>query len=86
MKQLQKTTKLNLVRGLWEAWKRLGRRIADIQVRGILILFYFVLLAPFALAVRWTSDPLGIKAERPHGWQSMNHRESASIDEARRQF
>lgn len=86
MKQLQERRELKTVRGLWEAWKRLGRRIADIQVRGILIFFYFVPLAPFALAVRWTSDPLGIKAERPHGWQLMINRESASIDEARRQF
>ena len=84
MKQIRK---FNVIRGLWETWKRLGRRIADIQVRALLTLFYFLIFAPFALAVRWGTDPLTIKAYRVRGWQSMNSRESGSMmDEARRQF
>ena len=85
-KQPDKARKFNVVRSFWEAWKRLGRRIADIQVRGLLTLFYFVIFAPFALAVRWGSDPLAIKADRSHGWQPMSVRESGSMDKARRQF
>jgi hypothetical protein len=87
MIQPEKKRKFHIVRGLWEAWKRLGRRIADIQVRAILTLFYFVIFAPFALAVRWGTDPLAIKAKRSRGWQSMSVREAGPVmDEARRQF
>jgi hypothetical protein len=75
MKQSEKATKFNVVRGLWEAWKQLGQRIADIQVRALLTLFYFVIFAPFALAVRWGTDPLTIKAYRSRGWQPMSSRE-----------
>jgi hypothetical protein len=84
---MKQSKKFNVIRGLWEAWKRLGRRIADIQVRALLTLFYFLIFAPFALAVRWGTDPLTIKAYRSRGWQPMNIRESGSMmDEARRQF
>ena len=86
MNQLQKTKKFTMLRALWEAWKRLGRRLADYQVRGLLIVFYFLILAPFALAVRWKSDPLGIKGTHDPGWESTPAKQIGPMDEARRQF
>jgi hypothetical protein len=74
------------LRGLWEWWKRVAKRIGDIQARVILILFYFVVLGPFALVVRWGSDPLAIKAGTPRGWRSRGDQQGASVERAARQF
>lgn len=57
---------------LLERWKRVARKIGDIQARILLTLFYILIVGPFALVIRWRSDPLGIKADRPRGWISKN--------------
>ena len=41
-----------MFRRMWNSWKRVARRIADFQIRMLLALFYYTLLAPFALLVR----------------------------------
>jgi hypothetical protein len=48
-------------RKLWEGWKRIGRRVGDIQARVLLTIIYALLVLPFGLAVRFFSDPLRIK-------------------------
>lgn len=67
-------------------WKRIGKRIGDFQARVLLMLFYFLILGPFALAVRWGSDPLAIKARRSPGWHPRGHLEEAPMERATRQF
>ena len=47
---------------VWEWWKSVGKEVGDLQARGLLILFYFLILGPFAILVRTMSDPLAIKA------------------------
>lgn len=75
------------MRRLWEAWKRFGKRLADIQVRGLLIFFYFFLFSLFAVAIRWWSDPLAIKPGTPKGWlPKKQDRESTELQVATRQF
>jgi len=75
-----------LLRRCWEAWKRFGRRIGDIQARLLLTIFYYVLLAPFALALRRWSDPLGIKTGSPKGWQVRESGGGTPKERAARQF
>ena len=72
-----------VLRRLWEGWKRFGRKMGDFQARLLLTLFYFVILAPFALALRWGADPLGLKAAG--GWQPVT-RAGDALERARRQF
>jgi hypothetical protein len=72
-----------LLRRLWHAWKRVGRKIGDFQARVLLTLFYFVLLAPFAVAVRLKADPLGLR--RGGGWLPVV-RAGDPLERARRQF
>ncbi len=74
------------IRGLWEWWKLVGKRVGDIQARALLTLFYFVIFAPFALAVRRWSDPLAIKPQAQLGWRPKVERERASMEEATKQF
>jgi tRNA A37 threonylcarbamoyladenosine synthetase subunit TsaC/SUA5/YrdC len=47
------------LRAAWNAWRRLARRIGDIQARILLTLFYYVVLGPFALVLgKATGVPL----------------------------
>ena len=72
-----------VLRRLWQGWKRVGRKIGDFQARVLLTLFYFVILAPFAVVVRFTADPLGLK--RSGGWHPVVNT-GAPLERARRQF
>jgi len=77
----------NPLRQFWEAWKRFGRKAGDVQARFFLSVFYFVVLAPFALIVRWAADPLAIKPRAPGGWQLRPApRQGNPLEGARRQF
>ena len=74
------------VRRFWEGWKRFGKKAGDIQARALLTFFYFVLLSPFALAVRWWSDPLAIKPRSAKGWRPRRDDEETPRERATRQF
>jgi hypothetical protein len=50
--------KITLLKMAWEAWKSFGRKLGDFQARLILSIFYFVIIAPFSLLVRFFNDPL----------------------------
>jgi hypothetical protein len=73
-------------RRVWEGWKRIARKIGDFQARAMMTLFYFVILAPVAIILRWRSDPLAIKAGTPRGWTAMKASDIAPLEHARRQF
>jgi hypothetical protein len=73
-------------RRLWEGWKRIARKIGDFQARALMTLFYFVILAPVAMILRWRTDPLAIKAGTPRGWTAMKASDVAPLEHARRQF
>jgi hypothetical protein len=75
-----------LLRDFWERWKRFGKRIADVQARMLLTLFYYVLLAPFALALRRWGDPLGIKGGSVKGWHTRLPDNGTPKERAARQF
>jgi hypothetical protein len=70
---------------LWERWKRIARRIGDFQARILLIVFYFVVLAPFALVVRWTTDPMAIKPKTQRGWRNRREERGSLLERASRQ-
>lgn len=73
-----------MLQRVWEAWKRLARRIGDFQARVLLVIFYAVLVLPFGVAVRLFLDPLRIK-RRPAQW--LDHPDqSADMDWAQREW
>jgi hypothetical protein len=74
------------MRRLWEAWKRFGKRLADIQARILLMFFYYVVLCTFALLVRWGSDPLAIKSRNMGGWRIRGKENEDLMERAARQF
>jgi hypothetical protein len=73
-------------RRLWAHWKQVARKIGDFQARALMTLFYFLILAPIALVLRWRSDPLAIKPTTPRGWRERDGREGTPMEHARRQF
>jgi hypothetical protein len=75
-----------LWRKLWEGWKRVGKKIGNFQARLLLGVFYAVLLAPFALMLRWLSDPLAIKPGSKRGWLPRNDQQTSPEEMAKRQF
>lgn len=63
---------------------RVAHAVGNVQARILMVLFYAVIVTPFALGARLFSDPLGLR-RRPRGWLAREARVS-SIDEGRRQF
>ena len=84
--QAQKRSQPGFFRGLWEGWKRIARKIGNFQARIVMAIFYFTVFCPFALAVRWGTDPLAIKANAPCGWQPLSPPEGSHLERARKQF
>jgi hypothetical protein len=74
-----------MARQLWERWKHVARKIGDFQARALMTLFYFVILGPLAMVLRWCSDPLAIKATAPRGWIDREAKEGEPMAHARRQ-
>ena len=78
---------MDLLRKLWQAWKRFGQFLGDILARIVLTLFYFTLFAPFGVGVTWFSDPLRVRDAGVLSWLPCPTPENApSVDDARRQF
>ena len=84
MQEAEQAPRLSGVRALWEGWKRVAKRIGDVQARVLLTIFYFLILAPFALVVRWRMDPLSIKTAA--GWRSKEVTPGNPLERASRQF
>src|SRR3990172_6471462 len=80
------TSTKSILHKSWEWWKRVARKIGDFQPRIILTIFYFIVLGPFALAVRLGSDPLTIKTSTPRGWYPKTEGKGTPIEQATNQF
>ena len=80
------TFSMTSLRRVWEWWKPIAKKIGDFQARGILVLFYFVVIAPFALAVRMFTDPLSIGHGAQRGWRVRDAPEGTHADRATKQF
>lgn len=72
-------------RQLWERWKRIARKIGDFQARALMTIFYFLVVGPVAVALRWRSDPLALKPRTPRGWRDSEAKEGGAMEHARRQ-
>jgi len=73
-------------RGLWQWWKGVAHKIGDVQARIILIVFYFLIMAPFALVMRFWSDPLRLHSKEPNGWIPRSNTGEPPEKRAREQF
>jgi hypothetical protein len=60
--------------------------VGNFQARLLLSACYFVVVAPFALLVRWGSDPLAIKPGTSRGWRSRVADGRSAMARALQQF
>jgi hypothetical protein len=76
---------MDVLRKIWQAWKRIGQFIGDQVGRVVLTIFYFTLFVPFALGVKLLTDPL---AMRPHGRAKWLDRKThdLTLEDSRRLF
>ena len=58
-------SQVSLLKRLWQGWIRFGHWIGNVMSWVWMPLFYFVVVTPFALFVRLSSDPLRIR--KPEG-------------------
>jgi dihydrodipicolinate synthase/N-acetylneuraminate lyase len=78
---------MGITRAAWNGWKARARDIGDFQSRLLLTIFYFTVLAPFAVLMRLFGDPLRLRPRAPGtAWCERTAGHSASIDAARSQF
>jgi len=82
----QKKVPRNLYIKLLENWKNFSNRMASFQSRIILSMFFFVFVLPFALAVKWLSDPLNIKHQSNESHWLPRKEIKIDLEQFRRQF
>lgn len=75
-----------MLRALWRGWLIVAKKIGHVQSQIILTLIYFVVLAPFALAVRLFSDPLGLRGAPSWRWLKGAAHSTSSLSSVRQQF
>ncbi len=74
------------VRKLWKKWEHFGHRMGSFQSRVMLSFLFFLIVSPFALAVKWFSDPLGVKHQTQKSHWHTCKEEKPDIEQFRRQF
>lgn len=60
-------------------------RIGEVQARILLTGFYFLVVGPFALILRWKSNPLAIGQGTSRGWQ-VRSQDGIPAEKAPKQF
>jgi len=65
----------NLFKKLWNGWKKVAHKIARVQTKILVSLFYFLILVPLGAVFRvfgW--DPLesrGFRSSKPSNWKDV---------------
>jgi hypothetical protein len=76
---------MEIIKNVWQIWKRFGRFVGDFIGRLILTIFYFTIFAPFGMGVRFFGDPLEIRKEQGTKWIERNTRD-LSVEDTWRLF
>jgi hypothetical protein len=72
-----------MIRKIWEAWKRIAKKIGEFNGRLILTVFYFIFLTPISIPIK-LKDPLGIKNKKQN-WVPKQPSEGTTMEQALRQ-
>ena len=69
----------------WHGWKAYGHFLGNVVARVVMMIFYFTVFIPFALGVRWFSDPLQIKTH-PNPFWRRRATSDQKLEDVMRQF
>jgi hypothetical protein len=72
-----------MMRKIWEAWKKIAKKIGEFNSRVLLTLFYFIFIAPISIPIK-IKDPLGIKNKK-QDWIPKKISEETPMEQALRQ-
>jgi hypothetical protein len=75
---------VNQLKEAWARWYAFARKVGNFVGGIAMTVFYFTVMLPFGLGVRFFGDPLGLKTEKPH-WSTVDSHEQ-TIDSARRLY
>ena len=76
---------MEVLRKIWQAWKRIGQFIGDQIGRVVLTVFYFTLFMPFGLGVKFFGDPLAMRVDGQPKWLDRKTQD-LTLDDSRRLF
>jgi hypothetical protein len=76
---------MEFLKRVWRAWKGFGEFLGNLLARVVLTLFYFTIFVPFAIGVRWLSDPLQIKSQPEELWRPRKTGDQ-KLEDVLRQF
>ena len=76
---------MEILRKIWQAWKRIGQFIGDMLGRVVLTVVYFTLFMPFALGVRFFGDPLAMRPSSHVKWVERTTHD-LTLEDSRRLF
>ena len=76
---------MEVLRKVWEAWKRFGQFMGDMIGRLVLTVFYFTLFVPFALGVRFFGDPMAMRQSGSIKWVERKTND-LTLEDSRRLF
>ncbi|MFP4082052.1 MAG: hypothetical protein ACLFVG_04745 [Candidatus Aminicenantes bacterium] len=76
----------NPVKKFWQNWKNFSKRAGSFQSKTFLSLFFFLVVTPFALAVKIFSDPLRLKPEAKNSYWLTKKHIPTDLEHFRRQF
>jgi hypothetical protein len=75
---------MELLRKIWDGWKRFGHFMGDLLGRIVLTIFYFTIFLPFGLISTLFGDPLDMKKKAPHWIERTTG--DRNMTEAQREF
>ncbi|MFN0073952.1 MAG: SxtJ family membrane protein [Chloroflexota bacterium] len=76
---------IHILRIAWQKWRAFAHVLGNFQARVLLTVFYFVLVGPIGLVLRWRSDPLKLRfIPRESYWLERETRD-LTLEDARRQ-
>ena len=79
-------TTLNIFQQLWERWKLFAEKLGNFQSRLIMGFFYFIIVTPFALIMKFGSDPLTLKQVSNHTEWTAFENTSPTLEDSQRQY
>ena len=85
-KARSKATPQYPLKKLWQSWGSFSRRIGEFQNKIVMSLFFFIVISPFALAVKIFSDPLRIRYRGTESHWLPKIETENSLEQFKRQF
>jgi len=77
---------MRFLKFLWQKWLIVARPIGNFQAQLILSLFYFIILAPVAIFLKFFADPLNLKPkQRSSNFEKWEHPKE-DLEQARKQY